>query len=336
MANDKFAIVDEKLHFKTKRGLLSIPTELQVVFERTASDYFNAASMPPPSYGDLPFFAYGLFKPGQLGFDSLRPNVLTVDGEEGMDGVLYERDGVPLLVQRPEGSKNRVQGTLITFAPESVGEVYTSIASIEPECVYKWATLTTAKGIKANVLVATSLEGAEEVPGGNWDGRKDPLFNEALDMVESMSGESPFEMGSVNRLLELQMAYMLLWTAIERYASLRYHLRKKVEAKLRHMDKEPGFQAAIAKYVQEERAVFSTEAGKPIWLRRNDARAARKYYYQVRCNITHRGKALMVDSVMLLDSIKELTAIFRDTLTSAFEECSLDAQMSLEPSTSVT
>lgn len=177
-------------------------------------------------------------------------------------------------------------------------------------------------------IVARSIDGAEHIKGGDWNGRSDPLFNEALDMVESLSSTSAFKMGNVKRLLELQMAYMLLWTAIERYTSLRYHLRKKVMAKILHMASEPGFQKALLEHVKETRSVFSTEADKPVWLKRNDAKGALDYYYQVRCNITHRGKAMMVDSVMLLDSIKELTAIFRETVTRAFEECSRNVPMS--------
>jgi len=85
----------------------------------------------------------------------------------------------------------------------------------------------------------------------------------------------------------------------------------------------PDLSKAVAEFTYTDEQVFSTEAGKPILLRPDDAKGAIEYYYQVRSNITHRGKAMMVDSGMLLHSIKELPAIFRETLARAFDECSL-------------
>jgi hypothetical protein len=286
--------------------------------------------MQPPSRTDLPFFAYGLFKPGQLGFDSLRSHVLQVEASESMEGILYERDGVPLFVEVAEGQSEEVEGALITFSPEGTLKAYEAIANIEPERQYKWGVRKTRKGITGNVLVAKSTQGANRIDENDWDGRRDPHFCEALELVEAISTTSNFEMGTVKRLMELQMAYMLLWTSIERYTSLRYHLRKKVMAKIRHIAKEPGFKDALEKHVKEEREVYSTDAGKPSRLSPNDANGSLAYYYQVRSNIAHRGKAMMVDSVMLLDSITELLAIFRETRDRAFEECELTYTRDLE------
>ena len=47
-----------------------------------------------------------------------------------------------------------------------------------------------------------------------------------------------------------------------------------------------------------------------------------KYYYQVRSNITHRGKAATRDFATLRDSLTELHAIFRCVLDAAFDEAS--------------
>jgi hypothetical protein len=48
-----------------------------------------------------------------------------------------------------------------------------------------------------------------------------------------------------------------------------------------------------------------------------------KYFYQVRCNATHRGKAMSNDVDRLEKCIGELARIFMETRDGAFEECKL-------------
>ena len=50
-----------------------------------------------PSDTSLPFFSYGLFKPGQLGFLGLGNFVESVELDVNLSGILKERDGLPLL-----------------------------------------------------------------------------------------------------------------------------------------------------------------------------------------------------------------------------------------------
>ncbi len=183
--------------------------------------------MAVPLNSDLPFFAYGLFKPGQLGFDSLQEHVLEKPISAWMIGDLYERDGVPLFT---DGTLE-ISGALISFKPGHAFPAYQTIAKLEPERQYKWETKTTTGGVRANLLVSKSSEGAHHIDESEWDGRRDPHFHQALELVNSILkntyGTQKHEIGSAERLFELQMAYLLLWTSIERYTSLRYHLRKR-------------------------------------------------------------------------------------------------------------
>jgi len=41
-----------------------------------------------------------------------------------------------------------------------------------------------------------------------------------------------------------------------------------------------------------------------------------KYYYQVRCNLSHRGKAAYNDGETVRKSLRELQCIFKDILSS--------------------
>ncbi len=59
-------------------------------------------------------------------------------------------------------------------------------------------------------------------------------------------------------LFRLQMAYMLLWTAIERYAGLKYHLGKRVTDKVYKIADEKSFADALKKYVKKNRGIYST------------------------------------------------------------------------------
>jgi hypothetical protein len=43
------------------------------------------------------------------------------------------------------------------------------------------------------------------------------------------------------------------------------------------------------------------------------------YFYQIRSNITHRGKAVVQDHDRLLNSLEELLQIFRNVLATAFQ-----------------
>jgi hypothetical protein len=84
--------------------------------------------MNVPDHIKLPFFAYGLFKPGQLCFfriqDFVRSTVLAE-----VPGRLKERDGVPLLILNNDVM---VKGVCIEFQDGFAQEAYERIAEISP------------------------------------------------------------------------------------------------------------------------------------------------------------------------------------------------------------
>ena len=67
-----------------------------------------------PRHTDLPYFAYGLFKPGELAHTQLEPFVDPVKAQ--VSGALYVRDGLPLLVP---GGANTIRGFLLHFSSAS-------------------------------------------------------------------------------------------------------------------------------------------------------------------------------------------------------------------------
>jgi len=271
--------------------------------------------MNVPERLDLPFFAYGVFCPGQLAFHRLKAIV-----EEARDatvtGDLRIRDGLPILDAEGHG---KVSGSLLSFRPASAAEAYRAIVELEPDRQYRWAERVIA-GTPANILLGRSpLKGSALVDEHAWDGRKDPLFTAALDVVrETLASNAKFEW-DLRPMFRLQMAYLLLWSSIERYLALRYHLGSAVMCKIRNLATEPAFREALASAKPEPREIY--RADKPnerIRLDPTNPESCVEYYYQVRSNAVHRGKAVVTDHEIVQQSLTELITIFDHVRERAF------------------
>ena len=279
--------------------------------------------MDIPKNPSLPFFAYGVFKPNELAFLQIKDFVEQCS-KAVIPGTLRIRDGLPIISL--EERHGQVQGSLIQFSAEAGQDAYRRIADLEPDNQYQWATVAVGD-CEANCLAGRSPLKGSTWTTDEWSGRKDPLFNEALDVVaETLKNNSQFDY-DLKPLFRLEMAYLLLWTCIERYASLRYHLGNKATQKVKNLAEEPAFRAALLEYVCEKRAV--QRADKPTEkyvLDANDPSKAIDYYYQIRSNLVHRGKGASDDHERLEKSLRELLAIFKETLDAAFKVSCWDAE----------
>jgi hypothetical protein len=271
-----------------------------------------------PADVTLPFFAYGLFRPGQIAYFQIRDLVQGPIAGAKVKGCLLIRDGLPMI---DPGGNATVNGSLINFKEGTALEAYNRIAQLEPEKQYRWDTFRVNGGL-ANVLYAKSPSRGAHPPDGNdeWNGWNDPLFTDALVVVEeTISANSPFDW-DMKRLFRLQMAYLLLWSSIERYVSLRYHLAKEVTHKIRHLADELAFAAAVRRHVSEPRSVRrADDPTEKVTLEPTSPASAVEYYYQVRSNITHRGKGMVNDYKIVLRSAEELLAIFQYVVDQAKE-----------------
>jgi hypothetical protein len=178
------------------------------------------------------FFAYGLFKPGELAYFQIRD--LATSTPATATGQLRIRDGVPFLA--PSAPGYTVGGALVSFAPADAEEGYGRIAAMEPKHLYSWGTIAVDDGVNdngvdANVLLGRSPGQGHPLDLPDWDGWEDPLFVTALPLIgrraKALRGRHGYE-----ALFDRQMAYMLLWSAIERYLSLRYSLGEDVNQKI--------------------------------------------------------------------------------------------------------
>lgn len=276
--------------------------------------------MDNPHNISLPFFAYGIFKPGQLGYLRLRDLVAETKPGCEIKGELLIRDGLPIINQKPRHSGTCI-GTILTFKPEAVEAAYRRIAEIEPDKHYYW-DVASVQDTDVNVLFGRSpTKGSIPFEDEEWDGRSDPLFTAALEVIdETLQANAVFEW-DLKPLFRLQMAYLLLWSAIERYVSLRYHLGDKVMPKINALAGELAFAEALKRFVAEDRIVFrADQPDKKVLLDPSNPKKSLEYYYQIRSNITHRGKGVVRDYERINASLKELLKIFRYTLNNAFAE----------------
>ncbi len=261
-----------------------------------------------PSNPGLPFFSYGLFKPNQLCYHRIK-DLITDKHRVNVSGKLMERDGIPLLVSP---GYTEIEGYIYKF--KNSMEAYKRISDIEPSKVYKWDAIETVDGEQVNALVGRKeSRGSTELEHiTSWDSKDDPYFTDAIELV----GESLREhnKNTPKNLFRVQMAYMLLWSSLERYASLKYHLGDSVTQKVYQLAQEEIFILGLNKYVKQTRTVFSASDLSKYTLDPDSPDKSIRYYYQVRSNVVHRGKTIIGDYRIVYNSCKELLSIFNEMI----------------------
>jgi hypothetical protein len=278
-----------------------------------------------PVNKELPFFAYGLFKNGELGFHQIKEFVEKIETCEVV-GNLLERDGIPLF----ERGHRTIRGHLIFFKPNQGVSAYNQISKMEPQKIYSWGNIEANKN-SSNILVGKKVnKGASLLEySTEWIGRKDPYFTDAINEVRSIlisvdqksirfpSFDDDYDHTTQFRL---QMAYLLLWSSIERYASLKYCLDgKSIRSTLKQVAQESAFKEGLKTYVKNTRIVFSSNNLGESALDPNNEIESMDYYYAVRSNSTHRGKSVIKDFDILKNSLEELLNIFELMLKESFK-----------------
>lgn len=88
--------------------------------------------------------------------------------------------------------------------------------------------------------------------------------------------------------------------------------------KVSHLASEPAFRESLKRQVSERREVRRADrpADKAV-LDPSSPEGSLEYYYQIRSNITHRGKAVVQDHDRVLEAAEQLTQIFRCVLSAA-------------------
>jgi hypothetical protein len=276
-------------------------------------------TMDLPEDPTLPFVAYGVFRKGELAYLSIADLVETTDSAIRLRGSLYIRDGLPVLDVDSTGT---VPATLIQFSPTKIREAYERINRFEPDKQYMWRVVD-VEGARCNCLVGRSPRKGSVLADEGWNGREDPLFTSALRVIDETLQDNGIFEWDLRPMFRLQMAYMLLWSVIERYASLRYHLGDKASDKVKQIADEPAFAKSLSTHVNRKSRPRVQRADRPskhYSLDSSKPKESLNYYYQIRSNITHRGKGVVRDHDIIRESLRELLAIFTDMLETAFNQ----------------
>ncbi len=268
---------------------------------------------------NLPFFAYGIFKPGQIAYSKIRGLDFALK-EASVNYPMKQRDGVPILLKK-ENERYKTKGCLYDF---SDGEkAYKIICQTMSPALYEWGTID-VEGEKANVLFGLKPDsGSDSIEDASdrecFDGRNDPIFKEGIQLIRKNLDEEDFDWEE--GFFKLQMNYMLLWSAIDRYCKLKYNMGSEHENRL-ELAKENNFIDALRKIddTRAYRPIFSTDDLIRRSFDVSNPKYCINYYYTLRCNIVHRGKTSIRDLRLLKKATADLLEIFEYILDETFSE----------------
>jgi hypothetical protein len=149
---------------------------------------------------------------------------------------------------------------------------------------------------------------------------EDPFFTSAIEVLSEIPNDR--FAWNLKPLFKLQMKYMLLWTILERFSFLRYSFGGGPSARNKLLAENIYFKEGLSKFVNEQRTAFSSEnPDYKTTLSILNPKKSLDYYYQVRCNITHRGKAVIRDHDTVEKSFNELFEITKYILEKTKFEC---------------
>lgn len=280
----------------------------------------------------LTYFAYGLFKPNEPAHNQISKFVENISESMPITNChLWIRDGLPIINIQ---SGRQVVGYELTFQEENYEDAYNAISkfvSIGDIRLYEWDVLNLVddgKIVKSmNVLTwQKSPKFSADNIIEEWSAKHDPMFTEAMKIIKEkidnhaqvVFAGDPFEW---NRFFELQMAYLLLWTAIERYCSFAYGPFLSSGNKRQALAVNKSFQDALIKVLKESDhfqrvCVIHDSNDLEKWKKLNPYKPIHSidYYYIVRCNLAHRGKSEFSDGEIIRRSLIELFNIFQIVL----------------------
>ena len=263
----------------------------------------------PPLNQKLPFLAYGSFKPGELRFNLIKQFVVKTKPTK-VYGLMKEKDGVPIFYTTKTKSYAWFDYTAyeIHFKKGQEQQAYQIISENEPNTYYAWVNFQ-----GANILEGKSrLRGLEEFMDETWSFKHDPYFSQGLLACKEIRKGSRSKMPELHQeyfdFFCNQSAFMLLWTIIERFCTLKYgNLSPNEKLKSLYTDPEIEWDFVYDIVKRNDSIVRSDKEKEQLKL--NSASSIKKileYYYGLRSNMVHRGKNVFGDINRISDAFDEL------------------------------
>lgn len=286
----------------------------------------------------IPFFTYGLFKPGQPCFNRIEKYVKEKI-EAKIPGILKIRDGVPVLERRANSSD--IKGFILEFINGKEKEAYDVIMAIEPKYIYDWDIIRIRSKYpieKVNYLKGKRgklyNDGCHELEGiDDWDVKYDPIFGQGFEEIKSIIDNEENKMlksiGGGNYdykpFFRLQMAYSFLWVIIERFGALCFHLGDNPKIKRKMIEESPNFIKCKLKYKNELLKLNSFLKGASLSEKEESIEETEfnidkplEYFYNLRSNVVHRGKSISNEFHLLKDALNILYKIFYELIYTEF------------------
>ena len=263
----------------------------------------------PPINHKLPFLAYGSFKPGELRFNLIKQFVVETKPTK-VYGLMKEKDGVPIFYTTKTKSYAWFDYAAyeIHFKKGHEQQAYQIISENEPNSYYTWVNFQ-----GANILEGKSrLRGLEEFMDETWSFKHDPYFSQGLLACKEIRKGSRSKMPELHQeyfdFFCNQSAFMLLWTIIERFCTLKYgNLSPNEKLKSLYTDPEIEWDFVYDIVKRNDSIVRSDKEKEQLKL--NSASSIKKileYYYGLRSNMVHRGKNVFGDINRISDAFDEL------------------------------
>jgi len=268
---------------------------------------------------NIPFIAYGSFKPSELRFNLIEEYVEDFY-EIKIMGFMEEKDGVPIFGLGNDGYFSFTYSAFVLKFKNEYSEIaYQKICENEPDTYYEWLELD-----NKNILIGKSnLKGKNEFLERSWSFRNDPYFEYGLNACsEIFKSNNHIHKNDIEKeyfpFFKSSSAYMLLWTIIERFCTLKYgNISPTQKLKFLTSDPKINWEEALLHIERKDKIYRSDKINEVLTLdRHKGAKRNIEYYYGIRSNMVHRGKEVFSDTFRISESFIELKLIFEDILNS--------------------
>lgn len=292
--------------------------------------------LPKKENMELPFLAYGFFKPRQLAYHLIKGYVFNKPKGVTINYNLNHINGMPILEHNLYEDIWQVDAYIIEFKHGKEPKAYETIGLTKNKLVYKWDVISIG-GMDVNVLMNASDKSFPiyTYKWQNYDWRKDPIYKNTLAYLDiniaKLKKEFNKDSDEVNnfmRFIEVQSLYRTLWSALNRFLTFRYgdylvwNVRKFAEEDFFKTSLEDNYNAlSEQKFYDSDKldidwydTVYSSEDLKDYELNPKKPICSALYYYTLRNNVVHAGKMMPQEVNMVLNALLGLTEIFRHSL----------------------
>jgi hypothetical protein len=272
-----------------------------------------------PSNINIPFIAYGSFKPSELRYNLIEEYVQDYY-EIKIIGLMEEKDGIPIFGLGNDGYFSFTYSAFVlNFKNECCENAYQKICENEPDSYYEWLILD-----NKNILIGKpTLKGKNDFLEESWSFRNDPYFEYGLNACSEIfkNDNNIYKNDSEKEyfpFFKSSSAYMLLWTIIERFCTLKYGNVSPTQ-KLKFLTSDPliNWEEELLHIERKDKIYRSDKINEVLTLdRHKGAKRNMEYYYGIRSNMVHRGKEVFSDTDRISESFFELKSIFEGILKS--------------------